>query len=184
MRVIAGEARGKRLQGPKGSDVRPTTDRVKESVFNIIQFEVPGARVLDLFAGSGALGIEALSRGAAYCVFVDASKESVKIIRENVAACGMEKRCTIQRADSESFCKSFRGGTFDLVFLDPPYGKGMINLAIEALVSCDILSERGIIVAESNKEEDLPQEIGAIELAKVYHYGNTKISIYRRKEAK
>jgi 16S rRNA (guanine(966)-N(2))-methyltransferase RsmD len=164
-------------------DIRPTTDRVKESMFNIIQFDVPGARVLDLFAGSGALGIEALSRGAAHCVFVDASAEAVRIVRENVAACAMEKGSSVVRDSYENFSKGWRGAPFDLVFLDPPYQKGLINSAVEVLLSCGILSERVIIVAESKTEDDLPQRIGPVMRTRDYHYGNTKVSIYRREEA-
>ena len=126
MRVITGSARGKRLAVLEGEAVRPTTDRVKEALFNIIQFQIEGRRVLDLFAGSGQLGIEALSRGASEAVFVDCAKESIAVITKNVENCGLAGQARIVQTDYASYLAR-RDGTFDLVFLDPPYrtaGKG------------------------------------------------------------
>lgn len=184
MRVIAGLARGKRLKTAEGLSVRPTADRVKESIFNIIQFEVEDRHVLDLFAGSGGLGIEALSRGAADCTFVDASSEAIQVIKENVAACGFNDRCKIKKDNYDSFVANYNGEPFDLVFLDPPYSKGMVSHAISVLLTCDILSDRVIIMAESDREDELPEKVGPIEQKKTYCYGKTKVSIYRREEAR
>ena len=117
MRVITGTARGRRLKTPENSDIRPTTDNVKESVFNIIQFDIEGRRVLDLFAGTGQLGIECLSRGAAEAVFIDDSREAVRIVKDNLKACGFS--APVLQQDALSYLRSC--GRFDLIFVDPPY---------------------------------------------------------------
>lgn len=124
MRVISGSARGRKLKSPENYDIRPTTDKVKESVFNIIQFDIEGRRVLDLFAGTGQLGIECLSRGAAEAVFVDGSRESVKIVKENLKSCGMS--APVFQEDALSFLR--RAGKFDLIFVDPPMTRACTNL--------------------------------------------------------
>ena len=123
MRVITGTARGRKLLEPAGMDIRPTADVVKEAVFNIIQFDVEGRRVLDLFAGTGQLGIEALSRGAAECVFVDESAKAVKIVRENLSRCKLEGR--VMQTDAVSYLP--RAGIFDIIFLDPPYDTTLLD---------------------------------------------------------
>lgn len=118
MRVITGTARGRRLKEPQGMDIRPTTDKVKESMFSILQFDIEGRRVLDLFGGTGQLGIEALSRGASEVVFVDKSAAALKLIRENLELCGLSDRARVRNGDSLAYLRS--GEKFDLVFLDPP----------------------------------------------------------------
>ena len=125
MRVITGSARGRKLSEPKNYDIRPTTDNVKESIFNIIQFDVEGRRVLDLFAGTGQLGIEALSRGAKSAVFVDKSSEAIALVKQNLKACNLE--ANVVREDSLSYLE--RGGKFDLIFIDPPYDTELVNEA-------------------------------------------------------
>ena len=142
MRVITGKCRGRKLLEPVGKDVRPTTDQVKEALFNIIQFDVEGRKVLDLFAGTGQLGIEALSRGAAECVFVDSSRDSVRLVQENLRRCGLTAR--VVQCDSLGFLRS--GEKFDLVFIDPPYGSGLDAQAMEAVKAFDILSKGGIMI--------------------------------------
>ena len=119
MRVITGTARGRRLKEPQGMDIRPTTDKVKESMFSILQFDIEGRRVLDLFGGTGQLGIEALSRGALEVVFVDKSAAALKLIRENLELCGLSDQARVRNGDSLAYLRS--GEKFDLVFLDPPY---------------------------------------------------------------
>ena len=142
MRVITGTCRGRRLLEPVGRDVRPTTDQVKEAMFNIIQFDVEGRKVLDLFAGTGQLGIEALSSGAADCLFVDSAKDSVRLVQENLRRCGLAAR--VLQCDALGILKS--GEKFDLIFLDPPYGSGLEAKAIETVKEFDILSRGGIMV--------------------------------------
>lgn len=177
MRVISGTARGRRLQEPKDQSVRPTTDMVKEAIFNIVQFDVPGRRVLDLFAGTGQLGIEALSRGARECVFVDSSPASLALVRKNLEICGM--RGTVARADALSFLS--RGGKFDLVFIDPPYHEGMYREILDKVFLFDILSDGGIILVESMRGESLPAASDPYARGKTYNYGRISLTVYTRK---
>lgn len=177
MRVITGEARGRRLVTLEGDDVRPTTDKVKEGIFNIIQFDVPGAQVLDLFAGSGQLGIEAISRGAGHCCFVDASRRSLDVVKENLKTCGFEKRASTFLGDSISYAE-LTHDVFDIVFLDPPYRKQLINKALPTVASK--VSDGGVIVCETAVEEELPETAGDFSLAREYKYGKIKITTYRK----
>ena len=153
MRVITGSARGRRLKTPEGQDIRPTTDNVKESVFNILQFDIEGRRVLDLFAGTGQLGIECLSRGAREAVFIDADRDAVKIVKENLKTCGFS--APVLQQDALSFLNNC--GKFDLVFIDPPYDAGLYEPVLEKINSVDILSDGGIILCESRRETVLPE---------------------------
>ena len=146
MRVITGTARGRKLLTLSGEDVRPTTDKVKEALFSIIQFEIEGRRVLDLFAGSGQLGIEALSRGAAGCVFVDQSRQAVNIIRKNIEACGFGELSRVHQSDALGFLSSYQcsGLRFDIAFLDPPYASGLLIKALPAVA--EHMNRGGVIV--------------------------------------
>jgi len=179
VRVITGSARGRKLKAPPGLSTRPTTDWVKESVFNIIQFDIEGRRALDIFAGSGQMGIEALSRGARECVFVDNDKNAVKAVNENLKALGFAEISTVFEKDYKAFVKSEKG-KFDLVFLDPPYGDGHIAKALELFSAFDILSDGGIIICEGMREEKLPEAVGKLAKSHEYLYGRTKISLYKR----
>ena len=179
MRVITGLARGRKLRTLDGLEVRPTTDMVKEAMFSIVQFEVEGASVLDLFAGSGQLGIEALSRGARFCVFVDSSRDSQDVTRENLQATGLAKNARVAAMDYLAFLRS-TNDRFDIALLDPPYGKGMLQEALPLLA--EKMSDQGIILCESRKEEDLPEEAGTFAVRKIYRYGKIKLTAYRRKE--
>ena len=169
MRVITGTCRGRRLLEPVGRDVRPTADQVKEAMFNIIQFDVEGRKVLDLFAGTGQLGIEALSRGAADCLFVDSAKE-------NLRRCGLAAR--VLQCDALGILKS--GEKFDLIFLDPPYGSGLEAKAIEAVKEFDILSRGGIMVVETRPETALPVLPPEYGTTKTYRYGKIKLTVITR----
>ena len=176
MRVITGKCRGRRLQEPVGMDVRPTTDQVKEAMFNIIQFDIEGRKVLDLFAGTGQLGIEALSRGAAECVFVDSARDSVRLVQENLRRCGLTAR--VLQCDSLGILKS--GEKFDVIFLDPPYGTGLDSKAILAIKEFDILSRGGIMICETRPETVLPELPAEYGTTRVYRYGKIKLTVITR----
>ena len=145
MRVITGTARGRKLRELPGMETRPTTDKVKESIFNIIQFDIEGRRVLDLFGGTGQLGIEALSRGAAHCTFVDLRREAAAVIRENLQVTRLADQARVVQGDSLSFLASCRE-KFDLILLDPPYHTDLLEKSMEAITRFDILGEHGIMV--------------------------------------
>jgi len=180
MRVITGTARGRRLKDLPGLDTRPTTDKVKESIFNIVQFDVEGRRVLDLFAGTGQLGVEALSRGAEGCVFVDSSREAARVVRENVAATGFQDRSRVVQGDSLAFLTSCRE-RFGLAFLDPPYASDLLDEALKRIAEIDIMTENGIIVCESTAERELPVLPGPYEKGRDYRYGKIKLTLYHRR---
>ncbi len=174
MRIIAGKYRGRKLVSFAGEDVRPTADRVKESLFQILSPRLLGARVLDLFAGSGALGLEALSRGAAEAVFNDASAESLAILRKNLALLGADARTF--RLDYRA-CIAAVHGAFDIVFADPPYRMDCAAEALGALAAKGALAEGGVVVYESEREEIAP---AGWHIADVRRYGRTKITIFGR----
>ena len=176
MRVITGSARGRKLKTPENYDIRPTTDNVKEALFNILQFEIEGRRVLDLFAGTGQLGIEALSRGAAEVVFVDESRESVRIVKENLKTCGLS--ATVFQTNALDFLRSC--GKFDVIFVDPPYDAGLYEPVLKSINSVDILSDGGIIACEARRETTMPQMSAPYALKKEYRYGKVKICIYSK----
>ena len=176
MRVITGTARGRKLKTLPGLQTRPTLAAVKEAVFSAIQFELEGARVLDLFAGSGQMGIEALSRGAAAGVFVDQSTECRRIIKENLETTALESGAKVYCADVPAWLKTC-SETFDFVFIDPPYASGM---APKVLVQVsDILRPGGAVFCESANQEELPQTEGNLEKAREYHFGKTKVTRYK-----
>ncbi len=179
MRVITGSARGRRLKTPEGQDIRPTTDNVKESVFNILQFDIEGRRVLDLFAGTGQLGIECLSRGAREAVFIDADRDAVKIVKENLKTCGFS--APVLQQDALSFLNNC--GKFDLVFIDPPYDAGLYEPVLEKINSVDILSDGGIILCESRRETVLPEMRRPYYKKKEYRYGRVKLSLYAKESS-
>lgn len=178
MRVITGTARGKKLKELSGSEVRPTTDRVKESLFNIIQFDVPGRNILDLFAGTGQLGIECLSRQAESAMFVDSRKESVALIRENLALCNLE--ATVLHRDSLSFLKTCEPNSFDVILLDPPYETDLLEKSISAIMGFDILRKSGIIVCESPLDWTPPELQEPYAQVKEYRYGKIKLSTFTK----
>lgn len=179
MRVITGKARGIQLKTPDGMQTRPTADRVKEALFSIINFDVPGAKVLDLFGGTGQLGIEALSRGAESAVFVDAREDSCKIIRENLRRTKLEQQSKVIRSDYLDYlhrCKE----RFDIILLDPPYAEAYLENALKCITEIDILQTDGIIVTERPLGKDLPCEYDGLSRSKDYKYGNTLLTLYRK----
>ena len=179
MRVISGTARGKRLEELPGMATRPTTDRVKEGLFNAIQFDIEGRRVLDLFAGTGQLGIECLSRGAAFCDFVDMAPAALNVVQKNVRACGLESRAAFHRRDFSAFLSGAKE-KYGLIFLDPPYASGNLERALEQIAAIDIVVKNGIIVCESPAEHLLPELAPPYEKGREYRYGKIKATLYRR----
>jgi 16S rRNA (guanine(966)-N(2))-methyltransferase RsmD len=179
MRVIAGEARGRRLRELPGLATRPTTDKVKESMFNIIQFDIEGRRVLDLFAGTGQLGIEALSRGADRATFVDMAPAAVEVVRQNLETVGFTSRAQVVQKDFRAFLTGCRE-TYDLIFLDPPYRETALENALETIAGIDILNEHGIIVCESPLEKELPELTAPYERGRTYKYGKIQVTLYRK----
>lgn len=177
MRVITGIARGKRLRSLDGNDVRPTTDKVKEGIFSAIQFDIEGRRFLDMFAGSGQMGIEALSRGALSAVFVDSSPAAVRVCTENVVSCGFEKESKIVKRDSIGYVAT-TPETFDIAFLDPPYEAGLLTKALETVSKK--MSDFGIIICEHPSDVSLPEETDGFSVHKVYRYGKINVTVYRK----
>jgi 16S rRNA (guanine(966)-N(2))-methyltransferase RsmD len=178
MRIVGGDWRGRKLETPKGDDVRPTTDMVKESMFNIVQFEVAGARVLDLFCGTGQLGLEALSRGAERCVFVDTDRDSIELTRRNIEKCGASDRAEVTRGDAIAYLE--RAKPFDIVLLDPPYGTGLLEKALNAIITFDILTKDGIILCESRADEQLSDAPPPYTRSREYRYGKIKLTTFRK----
>ena len=179
MRVITGTARGMRLKELPGLETRPTTDKVKEAVFSIVQFDIEGRRVLDLFGGTGQMGIEALSRGAASCTFVDVRKEAAAVIRANLAHTRLAEGAKVVQGDYLAFLTGCRE-KFDLILMDPPYASGFLEKALEAAAGIDILSENGIMVCESAAETVLPALSEPYRKGKDYRYGKIKLTVYHR----
>lgn len=179
MRVITGTARGIQLKTPDGMLTRPTADKVKEALFSIIQFDITGASVLDLFGGTGQLGIEALSRGASRAVFVDAREDACKLIRENLKRTKLESRARIVRSDYLVYLNQCRE-TFDIIFLDPPYAEVYLENALNRITEIDILRSGGIIVTERPLGKALPWEIEGYTRSRDYKYGKTLLTIYRK----
>ena len=173
MRVITGTARGRVLRTLEGEDVRPTTDRVKEAVFSIIQFEIEGRRVLDLFAGSGQLGIEALSRGAASATFVDMSKDSLSAVKYNLEHTKLGDNAKVVQTDALSFLKLTKD-RFDIVFLDPPYASSLV------VDSMKLLSAVVAAICETPVDSELPESFGELKFYRSYRYGKIKITVYRK----
>lgn len=176
MRVITGLARGRRLETLPGDATRPTGEKVKESLFSAIQFDIEGRRVLDLFAGSGQLGIEALSRGASGCVFVDKNTEAVKIIRQNLMHTGLAEKSQVLGTDAISYLTR-PGDRFDLVFLDPPYASELLLPVLEKVAP--LVNDGGIIVCETDDTTQLPSALDRFSVAKTYRFGHTLVWLYR-----
>ena len=179
MRVITGRARGVTLKTPEGLQTRPTTDRVKEALFSVIHFDIPGAHVLDLFGGTGQLGIEALSRGAKRAVFVDESDKACKLINENLRRTRLEQEGTVVRGDYLAYLGRCRE-KFNIIFLDPPYAEVFLENALKRITEIDILQSGGIIVTERPVGKELSFEWEGYIRSKDYKYGNTLVTLFRK----
>jgi len=176
MRVITGSARGRKLTAPEGMETRPTGEKVKEAVFSSVQFLLEDAHVLDLYAGSGQMGIEALSRGAGSAVFVDNSKAAQDAINENIRSCGFGDRAKLKPMDALVYL-SGAAERFDIAFLDPPYAAEQLPLVLPLVGK--LMKEGGVVLCETAKRVDLPEEAGGLRLEKEYRYGRTKVLRYR-----
>ena len=183
MRIIGGDGRGRVLRMPKGVRIRPTQDRVREAVFNIIRESVPESRVLDLYAGSGAFGIEALSRGAYSTIFVDNNINCIRVIKFNLLVLGDNARlCQLVKSDGVRAVSRFKkeGKKFDIIFLDPPYHKDLARNCLIKIDACDILSQRGFVICEHFVKDVMPEKIGRLLCFKQRKYGDTMVSFYRK----
>lgn len=179
MRIIGGRARGTNILAPAGMDTRPTLDRVRENVFNILQKRIPGARVLDLFAGSGAMGFEALSRGADSACLVDHSKDAVKVIEQNCTKLRMNDQCRILQSDWTRAVTGFQaaGQVFDVIFLDPPYA--MIDLQVLSRALLPVLAEGGVMVLE-HRASTMPRVCDGLDLTDSRRYGIAGVCFFER----
>lgn len=184
MRVIAGSAKRRRLLTPTGRSIRPTADRVKEALFNILAVKIPDARFLDLFAGTGSIGIEALSRGAAWVVFVERSPRAVYLIRENLRRTGMNQKSLVLGQDALAALNLLgrRGERFDVIYIDPPYKKGYETKALRSIAGGYLLAPGGLAVCESDCRDELPEEVDGLVLVRRERYGDTVLSFYRAVE--
>ena len=179
VRIISGSARGRAIVAPPGEKTRPTQDYVRESLFNIIRWDLEDARVLDLFAGTGQLGIEALSRGAKSAVFVDQREDACKLIKENLRRTKLEQDAKVVRMDYLDYLKRTKE-KFDIIFLDPPYAEVFLENALKCITEIDILQSGGIIVAERPLGKDLPWDFEDYTRSKDYKYGKVLLTIYRK----
>ena len=183
MRVVSGIAKGIVLKTPEGMATRPTADRVKEAMFSIIQFDLPGANVLDLFGGTGQLGIEALSRGAKKAVFIDSAPVACKLIEENLKRTKFQAQGKVVRSDYLSYLKN-ANEKFDIILLDPPYAENFLENALNLITEIDILQSNGIIVAERPVGKELLLDFPGFSRSRDYKYGSTLLTIYRKEASK
>lgn len=183
MRVITGSARGRKLKSLEGLETRPTADRVKEGIFNIIQFDLEGRRVLDLFAGTGQMGIEALSRGAASAVFIEQRRDAAALVRDNLKTTDLSDRGRVVCGDAMAYLGSARE-KFDIIFIDPPYAAKLWDSALHTISRFDILANHGIIVCESPMEQEMPEMAPPYYLHRTYRYGRIKVTTYHREEGR
>ena len=181
MRVIAGEHKGRRLTHPKGQDLRPTSARVKEALFSILRERTTDARFLDLFAGTGAIGIEALSRGAQFAAFVETSPASLKVLRANLDRCGLIASSEVHACSAETFLRRQRAseGSFDIIFADPPYHEESVVSLLPLIDRAAIMAPNSIVVLEHFTKISAPPHAGRIVLSRQYRYGDTSLSLYR-----
>lgn len=178
MKVITGTAKGKPLSTVQGTEiVRPTSQRIKEALFSAIQFDIIGTETLDLFCGSGQIGIEALSRGATNCTFVDQSKKSIEVTKKNIASTNLEQKSKVVNSEYNAFLQ-YNSQQYDIIFLDPPYDKGIIQEVLPKLMKCT--KQTSIIICEHNTDDKMEEKVEEFEIAKQYKYSKTTITIYKR----
>ena len=180
MRIIGGTSRGRRLSGPRGAAIRPTADQVKGALFNILADRIVGARFLDLFAGTGNIGLEALSRGATQATFVESNPIACRLLEANVRRCGFERAAEVRPVPVSRFLKHTRGPAYDIVFLDPPYQTQDAQRVLPSVGADDIIQPHGVVVVEHFHKTHLDDRIGHLALVKTYRYGDTCLSLYQR----
>jgi len=180
MRVITGKARGVQLKTPDGMQTRPTADRVKEAMFSSIQFDIPGAKVLDLFGGTGQLGIEALSRGASQAVFVDAGEAACRLIKENLKRTRLDTQGRVVRSDYLDYLEHCKD-KFDIIFLDPPYAEVYLETSLNRILEIDILQTNGIIVTERPLGKELIFSVEGLDRSRDHKYSKTLVTIFRKR---
>lgn len=181
MRIIAGKLKGRRLSSPRDNTIRPTTDKVKEAIFNMLQPYTEDAVVIDLFSGTGNLGLEAISRGASRCYFCDRSRESISLIRENIKHCRAEDQGVLLAGDYADNLGRIREKA-DIILLDPPYQKDLLENCIRKISELDLLQDDGVIAAERGAREELKEEIGQYVMFKEKRYGTIRISLFGKSE--
>lgn len=181
MRIITGAYRGRRLLSPKDLSVRPTSDRVKEAIFSMISDNISESVVLDLFAGTGSLGLEALSRGAKHCYFIDNDRESVRLIKENINHCGAGDESTLFVGDFNYALTRIKEA-LDLVFLDPPYEGNALEKALTKLGEENFMAPGGLVVTEHGPKKIMPDNVGSLEKLKEKKYGTVHVTIYQAKD--
>ncbi|MBQ8298989.1 MAG: 16S rRNA (guanine(966)-N(2))-methyltransferase RsmD [Clostridia bacterium] len=181
MRIIAGKKKGLNIKTIEGESTRPTRDMVREALFSILTSKVPDAKFLDLFAGSGAIGIEAISRGASEACFADINPQCIKIIKENISKANFENESRIFNLDYKILLKKIKDEKFDIIFIDPPYNKGFGVDAINKISEYDLLSDDGVIILETDTNEEVPEEIGIYEKYNSKKYGRNILNLFKRK---
>lgn len=181
MRIISGKVRGLTLKTIDGDSTRPTRDMVREALFSILMNQVSGCAFLDLFAGSGAIGIEALSRGAEFCMFIDSNPQCIKVIKENIEKARFKENTEIYNTDYKIAIKKLKKSMFDIIYIDPPYNHEMGIDAINRLSDVDVLKNDGVIILETDTNEIVPDEIGRYEKFNYKRYGRNILSLFRRK---
>lgn len=186
MRIITGIAKGRKLKAPEGLDTRPTADRVKQSLFNIISSRIIDSDVLDLFAGTGNLGLEALSQGAKACTFIEFNKTTYKVLKENIEALSFKDKAETYSEDAVTVLRMLnkKNKIFDIIFLDPPYSKGLIELSVAEIEKLGLLNKEGIIVSEYDINDTIPDRIGKIVNNRTVRYGRTKVSFWSWEDIK
>lgn len=183
MRIIGGSAKGHKLSLPKGRLIRPTTDRVREALFNILAPRIHGAAFLDLFCGSGSVGLEALSRGASLVVFVDNDSRSIATMKENLKKTGLpDEAVFVRKGDATQALNALdkKGYSFDIVFMDPPYAKGFVEPTLSLIGNTSLLRQDGLVVVEYGLGEEIPQRVGSLQLESFRQYGDSFLSFFRR----
>ena len=181
MRIIAGKRKGLLIKTIDGDSTRPTRDMVREALFSILTGRIVDCKFLDLFAGSGAIGIEALSRGASESYFADINPQCIRVIKENIAKANFEDDSHVYNLDYKQVLKKLRGNKFDIIFIDPPYNKGMGVDAINLISDYDLLSDDGIVILETDTNEEVPEEIGDLEVYNNKRYGRNILNLFKRK---
>lgn len=184
MRIITGIAKGRKITAPEGMDTRPTSDRVKESLFNIISKKIYGARVLDMFSGTGNLGLEAISRGAEWCTFIEKNNATYKILLENIDNLGFKEKCDLYNRDAFDVLEMLgkKSDKYDIIFLDPPYSKGLVEKAIMGISEKSLMDDEGIIMSEYDENDIIPEDINGIKIYRTEKYGRTKISFWAKED--